>query len=87
VAKLFATAPDLIGEFKQFLPEDRDSSIFTSLMEAEPMEKSRRAGTGKDTKKKRGPAGDPKNAKVSLHSRQTTDVSVPRLRKRPTARP
>jgi histone deacetylase complex regulatory component SIN3 len=87
VSKLFATAPDLIGEFKQFLPEDRDSQIFTSLMEADPLEKNtKRGGPAKDQKKKRGTAGDTKTAaKVSVTGRLFADISDPRPPRKPTA--
>ena len=74
VSGLFASAPDLIGEFKQFLPDDsRDSALFNSLMiadrgYAQPNSNPKRGGAAKDsTRKKRGPAGDAKPSKVRCH--------------------
>jgi paired amphipathic helix protein Sin3a len=73
VSTLFVSAPDLIGEFKQFLPDDsRDSAVFSSLMIADrayvqPTAGSKRAGASKESnRKKRGPAGEAKPSKVCL---------------------
>jgi histone deacetylase complex regulatory component SIN3 len=72
VSALFASAPDLIGEFKQFLPDDsRDSALFNSLMIADrgyvqSNAGPKRAGAAKEsTRKKRGAPGDAKPSKVS----------------------
>jgi histone deacetylase complex regulatory component SIN3 len=74
VSALFATAPDLIGEFKQFLPDDsKDSALFNSLMNADRgygnpnsvAGKRAAAAAAKDsTRKKRGPAAETKASKV-----------------------
>ena len=75
VSALFASAPDLIGEFKQFLPDDsRDSALFNSLMiadrgYAQSNANPKRAGAAKEsTRKKRGAPGDAKPSKVSHFS-------------------
>ena len=71
VSALFASAPDLIGEFKQFLPDDsRDSALFNSLMiadrgYAQSNANPKRAGAAKEsTRKKRGAPGETKPSKV-----------------------
>jgi histone deacetylase complex regulatory component SIN3 len=76
VSALFATAPDLIGEFKQFLPDDsRDSILFNRLMIADRgyvnpnSAAGKKAAAAKETnRKKRGAATETKAAKVRLPS-------------------
>ena len=77
VTKLFGNAPDLIDEFKQFLPENGQGGLggigFGSFVQAAsgvgPIDKGPQK-RGKDPKeptaaKKRRGQGDPKQAKVS----------------------
>ena len=80
VTKLFGNAPDLIDEFKQFLPENGQGGLggigFGSFVQAAsgvgPIDKGPAKRGGKDakepapSKKRRGPADPKGQAKVSF---------------------
>lgn len=71
VEKLFVGAPDLLDEFKRFLPENGGGGLFGSVVQhsiaaQSQMEKASKRGSKDPSKKKRGAAADGKPSKVSL---------------------
>lgn len=75
VEKLFVGAPDLLDEFKRFLPENGGGGLFGSVVQqsiaaqSAMMDKASKRSANKDSsKKKRGAAADGKPSKVCAKS-------------------